>query len=80
MVLGGWLDWMILEVFSNLWFYESLKAPPPHVALELLGHLYSTAPRTSGTQCRSPWDGRGAAGVVQALLLPGDSQAALSKW
>ena len=22
-VLGGWLDLMILEVFSNLWFYES---------------------------------------------------------
>jgi len=20
-VLGGWLDLMILEVFSNLWFY-----------------------------------------------------------
>jgi len=22
-VLGGWLDSMILEVFSNLWFYDS---------------------------------------------------------
>ena len=22
-VLGGWLDLMILEVFSNLWFYDS---------------------------------------------------------
>ena len=22
--LGGWLDFMILEVFSNLWFYDSL--------------------------------------------------------
>jgi len=22
-VLGGWLDWTILEVFSNLWFYDS---------------------------------------------------------
>jgi len=21
-VLGGWLDSMILEVFSNLWFYD----------------------------------------------------------
>jgi len=26
-VLGGWLDSMVLEVFSNLWFYDS-KAPP----------------------------------------------------
>jgi len=23
-VLGGWLDLMILEVFSNLWFYDSM--------------------------------------------------------
>ena len=23
-VLGGWLDFMILEVFSNLWFYDSV--------------------------------------------------------
>jgi len=24
MVLGGWLDLMILEVFSNLWFYDCI--------------------------------------------------------
>jgi len=23
-LLGGWLDLMILEVFSNLWFYDSM--------------------------------------------------------
>ena len=23
-LLGGWLDLMFLEVFSNLWFYESM--------------------------------------------------------
>jgi len=23
-LLGGWLDLMILEVFSNLWFYDSV--------------------------------------------------------
>ena len=23
-VLGWWLDLMILEVFSNLWFYDSM--------------------------------------------------------
>ena len=25
MVLGEWLDFMILEVFSNLWFYASMN-------------------------------------------------------
>ena len=23
-VLGGWLDLMILKVFSNIWFYDSM--------------------------------------------------------
>ena len=23
-VLGGWLDFMILKVFANLWFYDSI--------------------------------------------------------
>jgi len=23
-VLGGWLDLMVFEVFSNLWFYDSI--------------------------------------------------------
>lgn len=34
------------------------KAPPSRVALELLGHLFSTARKTSASQCRSPWDVR----------------------
>ena len=25
MLLGEWLDFMILEVFSNLWFYDSTQ-------------------------------------------------------
>jgi len=25
MLLGGWLDLVILEVYSNLWFYDSMK-------------------------------------------------------
>ena len=25
-VLGGWLDLMIFEVFSSLWFYDSIRA------------------------------------------------------
>jgi len=23
-LLGRWLDFMVLEVFSNLWFYDSM--------------------------------------------------------
>ena len=30
-VLGWWLDLMILEVFSNLWFYDSMNLPNPGI-------------------------------------------------
>jgi len=37
-VLGGWLNSMTLEVFSNLWFYENERPAPLQKTWTMFGN------------------------------------------
>jgi len=69
-VLGGWLDLMILEVFSNLWFYDSKSFRLPVTPCEKL-HWCFCFWGSSGQEvlCKEPADGDMAVLTAETSLI-----------